>query len=109
MNLPAGATILSAKLSMSAAFASPTQYLYGYTGNGSISLADATPTGSPIVHQAPAAGYQTVDVLGLLTPVMVAGGWAGFLQTREDWSAGQWACRASDAAYPKLTIEYRQP
>jgi hypothetical protein len=108
--LPAGAAIVEAKLSVRAMFAAPLQNLYGYVANGSISTADATPSGTAITFDAPAPGYQTVDVSSLVTPAMASAGWAGFLQAREGLAGGQrWDCRATDADYPKLTIRYKIP
>ncbi len=107
--LPPGSTILRAVLSISASTAAPTQNLHGYPGDGNIGVADATVGGPSIGFEAAAPGYQTVDVSSLVTPAMVAAGWAGFLQTRGDPPGVTWACRATDADYPKLTIDYQQP
>ena len=108
-DLPAGATVLGAELSVSAESAAPTQNLSGYPANGSISPADATPVGPFITFEAPAPGYQTVDVSSLLTPAMVTGGWVGLLQARGGAGGHQWGCRPADAQFPTLTIEYKVP
>jgi hypothetical protein len=115
-DLPAGATIVRAQLSISAQIAAPTQRLYGYAGDGSITVSDATPGGPlglvrrPFIgFDAPAPGYQTVDVTSLVSASMVTAGWAGFMQARFDSPGATWACRATDPGYPRLTIEYMQP
>jgi hypothetical protein len=115
-DLPAGATIVRAQLSVSAQNTAPTQRLYGYAGDGSITISDATPGGflglvrRPFVgFDAPAPGYQTVDVTSLVTTAMVTAGWAGFLQARFEDPGATWACRATDPEYPRLTIDYKLP
>jgi hypothetical protein len=106
-DLPAGSTIVRVVLSISALTTAPTQSLYSYPGNGSISAPDATAGGPTLEFDAPVAGYRTVDVSSLVTPAMVAAGWAGFLQTRGDNLTAMWACRATDPEYPVLRIDYR--
>lgn len=107
--LPSGATIVRALLSVSALTTAPSQGIYGYLGNGSISVADAIATGGGVWFEAPVMGYQTVDVTDLVTPAVVSAGWAGFLQARGTYPAARWACRATDPEYPSLRIDYRLP
>jgi hypothetical protein len=108
-DLPAGATIVRAVLSISALITAPTQSLYGYAGDGSISVADAVAGGPFVGFDAPVAGHQTVDVTSLVTPAGVTAGWAGFLQARVEAPGATWACLASGADYPRLTVEYKLP
>lgn len=107
--LPSGATIVRAVLSVSALTTAPSQGIYGYLGNGSISVADAIATGGGVWFEAPVIGYQTVDVTALVTPAVVTAGWAGFLQARGTYPDARWACRATDPEYPSLRIDYRLP
>jgi hypothetical protein len=108
-DLPAGSSIVRARLSVNAESTAPSQGIYGYPGNGSISVADAIMTGPGVWFDAPVTGYHTVDVTAAVTPAVVTAGWAGFLQARSAAPAATWSCRAADAAYPRLTIDYRRP
>jgi hypothetical protein len=95
---------------VSAMTTAPSQGIYGYVGNGSISVADAAIAGGGGVwFEAPVTGYQQVDVTALVTPAVVTAGWAGFLQSRGTYPAASWACRATDPEYPTLTIDYQVP
>jgi hypothetical protein len=107
--LPSGATIVRAVLSVSAMTTAPSQGIYGYLGDGSISVADAIANGGGVWFEAPVLGYQTVDVTDLVTPAVVTAGWAGFLQARATYPAAEWACRVTDPEYPRLRIDYRLP
>lgn len=107
--LPAGSSIVRAMLSVSAMTTAPSQGIYGYAGNGSISAADAVAGGGGIWFEALVPGYQQVDVTALVTPAMTTAGWAGFLQARGAYPDASWACRATDPEYPTLTIDYRVP
>jgi hypothetical protein len=107
--LPTGSTIVRAVLSVSAITVSPSQGIYGYPGNGIISVADAIAGGGGVWFEAPVPGYQSVDVTALVTPAMVTAGWAGFLQARSAYPDATWACRATEPDYPRLTIDYKRP
>jgi hypothetical protein len=107
--LPPGSTIVRVVLSVSALTTAPSQGVYTYPGNGSIGAADATVGGPAIWFEAPVTGYQSVDMTALVTPAMVNAGWAGFLQARSTYPSANWACRATDADPPLLTIDYKLP
>ena len=111
--LPADATITSATLSLSHAVgsASDTIALYGYAGDGTRDPGDVLVAGTPIVFSSAAPVIDQHDVTALLTPAVVAAGWAGFSLRAEPpiftdlGSAHAFEC-PSNLHFPVLTIEY---
>lgn len=107
--LPDDATITGATLAIRAltgAQSGQTAVL-GYAGDGTVSADDVLVTGAPVLFTPATALRETYDVSGLMSPQMVASGWAGF-SVRHDplvGAIGTWDC--PDAAdFPILTIEY---
>lgn len=113
IGLPAEATITSATLSLSHAVgsASDTIAIYGYPGDGTTDAGDVVVTGTPILFSSAARIIDHHDVTALLTPAVLAAGWAGFSLRAEPpiftdlGSAHAFEC-PSMLHYPILTIEY---
>lgn len=111
--LPAGATITSATLALSHAYgnASETIAMYGYPGDGTISDADMVVTGPSVTFASATPVYEDHDVTALLTPEVIASGWAGFSLRAEPpvfvdpGSAHAFECPTM-LHFPVLTIEY---
>lgn len=111
--LPAGATITGATLSLSHSVgsASDTIAIYGYAGDGTIDAGDVVVAGTPIVFSSAAPVIDHHDVTALLTPAVLAAGWAGFSLRAEPpvltdlGSAHVFECPRM-LHFPVLTIEY---
>jgi hypothetical protein len=111
--LPADATITSATLSLSHSVgsASDTIAIYGYAGDGTHDAGDVLVAGTPIVFSSAAPVIDHHDVTALLTPAVVAAGWAGFSLRAEPpiltdlGSAHAFECPQM-LHFPVLTIEY---
>ena len=82
----------------------------GYAGDGTVSADDILVTGPPVLITPATALRETYDVSSLMSPQMIASGWAGF-SFRHDplvGAIGTWDC--PDAAdFPVLTVEYALP
>ena len=85
--------------------------VYGYAGNGSIEPGDATPTGTPVFFTPTTSDDREVhDVTALVTPGVVAAGWAGFSVHQEPLRTTYAAWSCPDATlYPVLTVNYTTP
>ena len=85
--------------------------IYGYAGNGSMEPGDATPTGSPVFFTPTTSDDREVhDVTALVTPGVVAAGWAGFSVHQEPLRTTYAAWSCPDATlYPVLTVNYTTP
>lgn len=84
--LPAGATIVSASLSLRDADGNlPDPILiHGYAGDGFVTTADMTKTaGTPVTYTPTGTGYESHDVTALIGQAAVSSGWAGFLLNAE--------------------------
>lgn len=110
--LPDDATITGATLAIRAATGalSGQTAVRGYAGDGTVLADDVLVTGAP-VHITPATDLREIyDVSSLMSPQMIASGWAGF-SFRHDPLVGAtstWDC--PDAAdFPILTVEYSLP
>ncbi len=85
--------------------------IYGYAGNGSMEPGDATPTGSAVFFTPTTSDDREVhDVTALVTPGVVAAGWAGFSVHQEPLRTTYAAWSCPDATlYPVLTVNYTTP
>lgn len=107
--LPEDATITGASLAIRAATGPPSgaTAVFGYAGDGAVTTDDILVTGSSASITPATALRETYDVTSLMSPQMIASGWAGF-SFRHDplvGSVGTWDC--PDAAdFPILTIEW---
>lgn len=112
--LPAGATITGATLTLSHAWGNglDTIAIYGYAGDGTIDAADMVVTGPSVTFPAGTTPIiEDHDVTALLTPGVVAAGWAGFSLRAEPpnfvepGSGHSFEC-PTNLHFPILTIEY---
>lgn len=108
--LPAGATITSASLALrtSRSDLAGQTAIYGYAGDGTISAADVTVTGTPVLFTATTdSSRESHVVTGLLTAGVIQSGWAGFSLRQEPLGPDGtfWDCPNS-FRYPILTIQY---
>ena len=110
--LPDDATITGATLAIRAATGAQSGQtaVRGYAGDGTV-LADDVLVGGALVLITPATDLrETYDVGSLMSPAMIASGWAGF-SFRHDplvGAIGTWDCPTA-ADFPILTIEYSLP
>jgi hypothetical protein len=107
--LPDGATITGATLEIRAATgpASGQTTVLGYAGNGALTADDVQVTGASVVITPASDLRESYDVSALMSPQMVAAGWAGFAFRHAPLvgTIGTWDC--PDAAdFPILTVEY---
>jgi hypothetical protein len=111
--LPADATVTSATLSLHTPAANDASQtaVYGYAGDGSVQTADAAVGGASVVFTPQNSNDRVnYDVTALLTPGVVAAGWAGF-SVRQEPLGGTfaiWSCPA-DVLFPVLTVNYTTP
>ena len=110
--LPADATITGATLSLrtSAPEGAGDTAIYGYAGDGEITDDDVQVSGIPVPITPTTAGREDHDVTALLTPEVLAAGWAGFSLRQEPLGTafGGWSC-PEESLYPILTITYSLP
>ena len=107
--LPDDATITGATLAIRAATGAPSGQtaVLGYAGDGTVSADDVLVTGSSVLITPASDLRETYDVSSLMSPQMVASGWAGFSFRHAPLvgTIGTWDC--PDAAdFPILTVEY---
>jgi hypothetical protein len=110
--LPDEATITGATLAIRAVTGAQSGQtaVRGYAGDGTVSADDVLVSGSPVLITPATDLRETYDVSTLMSPQMIASGWAGF-SFRHDplvGAIGTWDC--PDAAdFPILTVEYALP
>jgi hypothetical protein len=113
IDLPAGSSVTRATLDVFHADGKTLAHsLRGYAGNGVIEEADVRVGGTAIGFDPSVPGNGTrVDVTSLVTPTVVASGWAGFLLRKEVSHLDDdfWHCTIADQLYPTLTIDYVAP
>lgn len=113
-DLPTGATISSASLALRTAgyVVAKQTAIYGYAGDGSITAADVTVSGTPVLFTPTTdSERESHDVTSLLTSDVVDSGWAGFSLRQSPlivFAAAGWDC-PSNVDYPILTIDYSLP
>ena len=82
-------------------------------GNGAIEVADILVGGTAKTFTPSTPGtFTTVVITDLITPTVVASGWAGLAMRKDVTSSGAynyWRCDLSLGYTPKLTIEYLAP
>jgi hypothetical protein len=111
--LPAGATIISATLSLRDADGDQPDpiNIVGYAGDGMVTAADVQ-AGTSISYVPTTTGYQSHDVTALIAPPALAAGWAGFLLTAETETFATvhhlFDC-PDDAQFPILIITFALP
>ena len=111
--LPAGASVTKAMLGILHWSGTTLGHsLYGYGGNGTIEIADIKVGGTPVLFNPSAPiSVTTVDVTNLVTPTVVASGWAGLAMRKDvdNINYDYWDCLASDSMPPTLTVDYLAP
>lgn len=111
--LPTGASITHASLSLFTTRHDLAQQtaIYGYPGNGLISVADMQITGTPVLFTPTlSTAREAHDVTALLTADVLTAGWAGFSLRQEPLGTNpaDWDC-PDLGTYPILTIQYDLP
>ena len=110
--LPDDATVIGATLAIRAVTGAQSGQtaVRGYAGDGTLSADDILVTGPPVLITPATDVRETYDVTSLMSPQMIASGWAGFSFRHNPLvgATGTWDC--PDAAdFPVLTIEYSLP
>lgn len=115
-DLPPGATVTSATLSIADVGFVGAFQLRGYAGDGAIAGADMTVGGSHLTITPPSLVLETYDVTTLMTGAMISSGWAGFSFSTDfdrsvhgaDGYAGwhRFRCTGDQVFPPSLAIEY---